>query len=45
MIVDWPSGLVLPYRGAGANTNANPEDVEMKTKLVDNKGDPNQSGQ
>lgn len=37
--------LAIGKKGAGANTNANPEDVEMKTKLVDNKGDPNQSGQ
>lgn len=28
-------------RGADANKQANSDDIEMKTNLVDNKGDPN----
>lgn len=29
------------FRGADVNKNANSDDIEMKTNLVDNKGDPN----
>lgn len=35
--------LAIGKKGADANQNANNEDIEMKTNLVDNKGDPNQT--
>lgn len=35
---------MLLFRGADANKDTNSaDDMEMKTNLVDNKGDPNQS--
>lgn len=35
--------LAIGKKGADAYQNANNEDIEMKTNLVDNKGDPNQT--
>lgn len=34
-------GMNFFCRGADVNKNANSDDIEMKTNLVDNKGDPN----
>ena len=33
----------LFFRGADANKNTNADDIEMKTNLVDNRGEPVQS--
>ncbi|XP_068728677.1 calcium channel flower homolog [Montipora capricornis] len=35
--------LAIGKKGAGANNQANSDDVEMKTNLVDNRGDPIQT--
>lgn len=45
ILCSWLTGywIILHFRGADANKNANNEDIEMKTNLVDNKGDPNQT--
>ena len=37
--------IFVSFRGADANKNANSDDIEMKTNLVDNKGDPTNYGE
>lgn len=34
--------IIFIFRGSGASKNANSDDQEMKTKLVDKEGGPNQ---